>query len=142
MDGASKGNPGPAGSGGVLIDYSEKIILNFSWGLGKKTNNAVEILAIWQGLNQARRLAIKKLTIMGDSRIIIQALILKKAPNNMELAHYYRKVISQMKDFEELKFFHILWHLNQIADHEANLGVSLSKGVLSLNGINNHVPIP
>ena len=30
VDGASKGNPGPAGSGGVLIDYSGKIILNFS----------------------------------------------------------------------------------------------------------------
>ena len=67
VDGASKGNPGPAGSGGVLIDYSRKIILNFSWGLGKKTNNIAEILAIWQGLSQARRLSIKNLIIIGDS---------------------------------------------------------------------------
>ena len=142
MDGASKGNLGPTGSGGVLIDYSRKIILNFSWGLGKKTNNTAEILAIWQGLNQARRLSITKLIIIGDSRIIIQALNLKKAPNNMELAHYYRKVISQMNAFEEVKFYHVLRNLNQNADHEANMGVSLSKGVLCLNGNNNHVPIP
>ena len=79
---------------------------------------------------------------MGDSRITIQGLILKKAPNNMELAHFYRKVTLQMKAFEELKLFHILRHLNQIADHEANLGVSLSKGALSLNGTINYVPIP
>ena len=95
MDGTSKGNLGPAESGGILIDYSEKIILNFSWGLGKKTNNAAEILAIWQGLNQARRLAIKKLTILGDSRIIIQALILRKAPGNMELAPISGKSLSR-----------------------------------------------
>ena len=110
--------------------------------MGKKTNNAAEILAIWQGLNQARRLSIKKLIIMGDSRIIIQALNLNKAPNSMELAHYYRKFISQMNAFEEVKFFHVLRNLNQNADHEANLGVSLSKGVLCLNVVNNHVPIP
>ena len=30
VDGASKGNLGPAGSGGVLLDYSGKIVLNFS----------------------------------------------------------------------------------------------------------------
>ena len=68
---ASKGNPGPAGSGGVLLDYSGKIVFNFTWGLGQKSNNIAEILAIWQGLNQARSLSIKKLVIIGDSRIII-----------------------------------------------------------------------
>ena len=49
VDGASKGNPRPAGSGGVLLDYSGKIVLNFSWGLGWNTNNIAEILAIGKG---------------------------------------------------------------------------------------------
>ena len=142
VDGASKGNLGPARSGGVLIDNTEKIIVNFSWGLGKKTNNAAEILAIWQGLNQARRLSIKKLIIIGDSRIIIQALNLKKDPNNMGLAHYHQKVIAQMKEFEEVKCYHVLWNLNHIADHEANIGASLSKGIILVNGIEKHEPIP
>ena len=142
VDGASKGNPGPAGSGGVLLDYSGKIVLNFSWGLGKNTNNIAEILAIWQGLNQARRLSIKKLAIIGDSRIIIQALNLNKAPNNMGLSHYHRKVITQMKAFEEVKCYHVLRNVNQIPDHEANIGASLSKGVILVNGIENHESIP
>ena len=60
----------------------------------------------------------------------------------MELAHYHRKIITQMKAFEEVKCFHVLQNLNQIADHEANNGAFLSKGVLMLNGIENHVPIP
>ena len=142
MDGASKGNPDPAGSGGVLLDYSGKIALNFSWGLGQNTNNIAEILAIWQGLNQARRLSIKKLAIIGDSRIIIQALKLKKAPNSMDLAHYHRKVTTQLKDFEDVQFYHVLRNLNQNADHEANMGASLSQGVLLVNGIEKYFPIP
>ena len=71
VDGASKGNLDLAGSGGALLDYSGKIVLNFAWGLAQNTNNIAEILAICQGLNQARRLSIKKLAIIGDSCIII-----------------------------------------------------------------------
>ena len=142
MDGASKGNPGPAGSGGVLLDYTGKIVLNFAWGLGQKTNNIAEILAIWQGLNQARSLSIKKLIVIGDSRINIQALKMKKAPNSMDLAHYHRKITIQLKYFEEVMFYHVLRNLNQNADHEANRGASLSKGVLLVNGIEQYFPIP
>ena len=60
----------------------------------------------------------------------------------MELTHIYRKVSLKIKDFEEVKFFHVLRHLNNLADHEANLGVQLNKGELSLNGIISHVTIP
>ena len=67
VDGASKGNPGPAGSGGAILDMSGNIILKFAWGLGQNSNNIAEILAIWQGLMQARSLSIKKLAIIGDS---------------------------------------------------------------------------
>ena len=78
VDGASKGNPRPAGSGGVIIDMSGNIILKFAWGLGQNSNNIAEIIAIWQGLMQARSLSINKLAIIGDSRIIMQALNLRK----------------------------------------------------------------
>ena len=142
VDGASKGNPGPAGSGGVLLDRSGKIVLNYSWGLGQNTNNTAEILALWQGLAQARRFSIKNLAVIGDSRIIIQALNLKKAPKNMGLAHYYRKVITQLKDFDDIKFYHVLRDLNQMADYEANTGVSLNKAVLLVNGSEKQEPIP
>ena len=60
----------------------------------------------------------------------------------MGMAHYYQKVITQLKDFEEIKFYHVLRHLNQMADHEAYIGASLNKGVLLVNGIENQEPIP
>ena len=60
----------------------------------------------------------------------------------MELTHIYRKVSLKIKDFEEVKFYHVLRHLNNLADHEANLGAQLNKGELSLNGNISHVTIP
>ena len=60
----------------------------------------------------------------------------------MGLAHYYRKVITQLKDFDDIKFYHVLRDLNQMADYEANTGVSLNKGVLLVNGSEKQEPIP
>ena len=142
VDGASKGNPGPAGSGGAILDMSGNIILNFAWGLGHNSNNIAEILAIWQGLMQARSLSIKKLAIISDSRIIMQAFNLKKAPNCMGLGHYFKKISFQLKAFEEVNFYHVLRHLNHIADSEANAGASLRKGLIIVNGNEDSVPIP
>ena len=42
FDGASKGNLGEAGAGGVLFNPSGNIIIFFSWGLGKRKNNHAE----------------------------------------------------------------------------------------------------
>ena len=60
----------------------------------------------------------------------------------MGLAHYYRKVITQLNYFEEIKFYHVLRNLNQMADHEVNIGASLNKGVLLVNGSEIQEPIP
>ena len=60
----------------------------------------------------------------------------------MILAHYFRKVLNQLKDFEDIKFFHVLRTFNQGVDHEANIGTFLNKGSLLINGIEHHDPIP
>ena len=60
----------------------------------------------------------------------------------MDLAHYYWKVIAQLKDFDEIKFYHVLRTFNQGVDHEANIGTSLNRGALLINGIEHHDPIP
>ena len=39
FDGASKGNPGVAGVGGILLDPEGKIEQTYAWGIGCRTNN-------------------------------------------------------------------------------------------------------
>ena len=46
VDGASKGNPGKAGGGGVLFNPDGKLILSFAQGLGQLSINFAEYLAL------------------------------------------------------------------------------------------------
>lgn len=54
FDGASKGNPGAAGAGGVIYDLAGVKRDIFSWGIGQKSNNQAEILSLLKACQIAR----------------------------------------------------------------------------------------
>ena len=74
FDGASKGNPGKAGGGGVIIDPDGKVEIEFSWNIGNDSNNMAEAYRLWQGLKQLQGKGVEEVLVFGDSRVIIQAL--------------------------------------------------------------------
>jgi hypothetical protein len=85
FDGASKGNPGQAGGGGILESPNAETLLRYALGLGTATNNCAEAMALWQGLRQANKQGIRNLVIIGDSRIIIKAIIQPSKNKNAQL---------------------------------------------------------
>jgi ribonuclease HI/exonuclease III len=133
FDGASKGNPGQAGCGGVIIDPSGNTHSSYAWGIGYATNNYAEFLALWQGLYQALHLGIQNLRIFGDSKQVLEAIILKKKPKDCSLAQLYRKSVILLSQFRGSHCYHVLRSLNGQADAQANLGAHLSKGTLTVN---------
>ena len=133
FDGASKGNPGQAGGGGIILEPSGDCHLSYAWGLGLASNNQAEYLALWQGLCQARKLNIQRLKIFGDSRLIIKALRSKKVPKDISLAQIHRKITLILSHFRSVKVFHVLRKLNSLVDAEANRGVQLNKSQLIIN---------
>jgi ribonuclease HI len=50
FDGASKGNPGAAGGGGIILNPEEVVVLEYSWGIGEESNNIVRIFGSLEGL--------------------------------------------------------------------------------------------
>ena len=46
FDGASKGNPGQAGAGGILLNVENVILSSYAWGLGLDSKNKAEALAL------------------------------------------------------------------------------------------------
>ena len=134
FDGASKGNPGNAGGGGILLDASRKVLLSFAWGLGQTSNKNAEFLALSQGLIQAKALNLSNLTVIGDSRVTIHACSQRKRPKDVLLNQIYKRILLQAKEFESISFYHVLRSLNHLADHKANVGAYLSKGVIITNG--------
>lgn len=142
FDGASKGNPGQAGGGGIILEPTGKLHWSYAWGLGYASNNQAEFLALWQGLTQVLKMGIQKIMIFGDSKQVVDALNTKKIPKNINLAQVYKKTLLLLAQLREYKFYHVLRSLNGQADKEANCGTFLSKGHLKVNGEASHHTIP
>jgi len=142
FDGASKGNPGKAEGGGILIDPYGSTKLSYAWGLGHAYNNQAEFLALWQGLNQALKLGINKINIAGDSKQVIDAINLNKPPKDMCLAQLHKKIRILLDKFQDYKVYHVLRDLNRDADKEANKGSTHTKGQIQINEEISYYPIP
>ena len=71
FDGASKGNPGPAGGEGVFRNSQGEILHIYTINLGHSTNNSAELNAMVKGLNIAIYKGFEKLILEGDSSLVI-----------------------------------------------------------------------
>ena len=139
--GASKGNPGLVGGGGVLLSDENSILATYAWGLGSMSNNKAEALAFWQGLKQAQERNLKSLVVFGDSKLIIQALGSKNLSTNIFLISILKKILLLVSNWD-ISFFHVLCGLNEQADLEANKAALLGRSILVVNGRESQCNIP
>ena len=67
FDGASKGNPGRAGGGGVVIFPEGKNDTEYYWNIGQDSNNMAEAYGLWKGLKQLKVKGVGEVMVFGDS---------------------------------------------------------------------------
>lgn len=72
FDGASKGNLGKAGFGGIIRDHKGTPCLFYFRSNGWDTNNSAELEGLWKGLILSHKQGLFPLVIEGDSQILIQ----------------------------------------------------------------------
>ena len=73
-DGSSRGNPGPAGIGGVARDSSGDIQFFFSIYKGYHTNNLMEALAILVAVQQCCQRGWQRILCETDSQVVVNLL--------------------------------------------------------------------
>ena len=73
IDGASKGNPGPAGVG-VVICQDGYVFKNISKAIGRATNNVAEYTALICALREALILKADKLKVWTDSELLYKQI--------------------------------------------------------------------
>jgi len=142
FDRASKGNPGQAGGGGLIEKPNAEILLRYAIGLGIAFNNQAEAMVLWQGLCHAQSNGIWDLVIIGDSRLLIRAIVLSKTTQNAKLNNLLAKIRLLLKGLDSFQIFHVLRALNQSADLEANKGVELEAGHTLVNEHQSTVDLP
>ncbi|XP_044505953.1 uncharacterized protein LOC123225778 isoform X2 [Mangifera indica] len=115
FDGASKGNPGLAGAGAVLLAEDGSMVCRLREGVGIATNNVAEYRAVLLGLKHALKKGFTHIRVQGDSKLVCMQIQGLWKVNNPNLA-------GLCKEAKELKEF------NSEADAQANLGIHLKDG--------------
>ena len=118
-DGGARGNPGPAGIGGVLYK-DDKLFASFSSYIGQGTNNQAEYLAILKGIELARKHKIDILNCYLDSELVVKQLKREYKVKNEELAKIFIKIHNLTLKFKKITFSHIRRELNKKADALVN----------------------
>ena len=92
--------------GGILLDPGGQMEQRFAWGLGSRTNNEAEWMALLQGLQLIRDKKLRKVLIFGDSRHVIYKLINGYPTGAIKCRRLYKKAKLLMS--QSFEVFHIL----------------------------------
>jgi len=133
FDGASKNNPGKAGAGGIIKNHNGKTILCYEWGLGKVSNNVAEAYSLLLGTSILNRLGIKNAVILGDSAIVIAALVSRSDFNKAALNNIKLRIQDNIRSMGEPTFKHVLRENNTKADSLASKAVDRQTGQIREN---------
>ncbi|WP_219415441.1 bifunctional RNase H/acid phosphatase [Pseudonocardia nigra] len=74
-DGGSRGNPGPAGYGAVVLDAAtEEVLVERAEGIGVATNNVAEYQGLIAGLRAALQLGATDVEVRMDSKLVVEQM--------------------------------------------------------------------
>lgn len=115
-DGGSRGNPGPAGIGVIIMNSDGLVIEKISEYVGEMTNNQAEYMALILGLQEARFFRAKVAHCYLDSELVVKQLNGEYKVKNQNMKPLFVVVQSLIKNFESVKFRHISRGKNEDAD--------------------------
>lgn len=122
-DGASRGNPGKAGAGAVLLTEQGEELAARAVFLGTCTNNVAEYKALLIGLEEARRQGCTELAIHLDSELIVRQVQGRYKVKNEALLPLFQHVREQLAQFKTWSIAHVPRAENARADQLANQGI-------------------
>ncbi|MGD9520181.1 MAG: ribonuclease HI family protein [Armatimonadota bacterium] len=129
IDGASFGNPGPAGAG-IVLTAGNEVIHRASIPLGETTNNVAEYRALIAGLHEAAARKARRVVVRSDSELLIRQMrgeYQVKAPHLRPLHEWGKKIADR---FEGVTWEYVPREENSEADRLAKEGAESSRGRL------------
>ncbi len=122
IDGASKGNPGPAGAGVIVCERGE-VIENISQYIERATNNIAEYSALLLGLRSAVSFKAEVVHIYTDSQLLARQMTGAYKVRNPQIACLYLQAKELARQFKIFHISHIPREENRGADKLATQAV-------------------
>ncbi|ONI86037.1 bifunctional RNase H/acid phosphatase [Saccharothrix sp. ALI-22-I] len=128
-DGGSRGNPGPAGYGAVVLDASGGVLAERFGGIGIATNNVAEYQGLLAGLRAAAEVGASVVDVRMDSKLVVEQMSGRwkvKHPSMQPLVAQARELA---RAFDRVSYEWIPRERNQRADRLANQAMDDQAGV-------------
>jgi len=128
IDGAARGNPGPAGIGVVLWDEAGDFREEHQAYVGDATNNVAEYEALLFGLRKARELGYAAVKVFSDSELLVRQIRGEYRVKNPRLREFYGQVQRLLRSFDVVEIAHVDRGMNARADWLANRAIAAAVG--------------
>jgi ribonuclease HI len=127
IDGAARGNPGPAGAG-VYVHADDGLPPEEHFeALGRATNNVAEYRALLLALDRAERRGATDVMIESDSLLLVEQMLGRFRVKAAHLQPLFYDALRRAKAFPRFSIRHVRREQNVDADRLANLGADESE---------------
>ena len=126
-DGGSRGNPGPAGYGSVVLAPDGTVLAERAASLGRVTNNVAEYSGLIAGLEAARELGASRVDVRMDSKLVVEQMSGRWQVKHPDMKPLARKASGLVRDFEKVTFEWVPRAQNTHADRLANEAMDAAK---------------
>jgi ribonuclease HI len=127
IDGAARGNPGPAAYAVVLARPGQPVVEE-AGTLGTATNNVAEYTALVNALHLAQELGLKKLDVFSDSELLVKQMAGEYRVKHPDLQPLYQEASALRKGFDAVRITHVRREQNKRADALCNEALDGKKG--------------
>jgi ribonuclease HI len=127
IDGAARGNPGPAGAGVYVEAEHGRPEEEHFRALGRTTNNVAEYQALLLALARAQEMGATDVEIRSDSLLLVEQLLGRYRIKAEHLKPLVFESIQRAKRFRRFAILHVPREENRRADLLANLGADASE---------------
>ncbi len=126
-DGGSRGNPGPAGYGSVVLAPDGTVLAERAASLGRVTNNVAEYSGLIAGLEAARELGASRVDVRMDSKLVVEQMSGRWQVKHPDMKPLARKASGLVGDFDRVTFEWVPRAQNTHADRLANEAMDAAK---------------
>lgn len=122
-DGGSRGNPGPAAIGAVVVDPTvspPRRLATVSERIGVTTNNVAEWRAVIAGIEAAARFRPRSVRLRADSQLVVRQLRGEYRVRQPHLRPLHERARRLLEQFDEVDVRHVPRDANAEADALVN----------------------
>lgn len=130
IDGASRGNPGPAAVGVIIRDNTGKKIDSVGAFIGKATNNVAEYNSLIIGLKLAKKHGLSEILVRSDSELLVKQMTGIYKIKSSPLRKLASEAASLARQFKSIRYESIPRTKNKEADKIANETLDDATGVV------------